>query len=153
MELLRLDAEKVAGTHPEAIGERPPEKDRKRFTGDGEREREREVRIWKRESERERCKSKTTTLRGTVLFLSVIGLGSLLPPVRLCTLHQVQIMVGSFVFSLNFFLTKFFFFFEMFDFWLFFFFFFCFIFGKGNLEFFFLKLILIYGVNSRDFIT
>ena len=40
LELLRLDAEKVAGTHPEAIGERPPEKDRKRFTGDEERERE-----------------------------------------------------------------------------------------------------------------
>ena len=50
LELLRLDAEKVAGTHPEAIGERPPEKDRKRFTGDGERERE------KFEFERERVR-------------------------------------------------------------------------------------------------
>ena len=104
LELLRLDAEKVAGTHPEAIGERPPEKDRKRFTGDEEREREK----WKFEfdRERERCKSKTTTLRGTVLYLSVFGLGSLLPPVPLCTLNQVPIMGGSFVFSLHFFLTK-----------------------------------------------
>ena len=31
LELLRLDAEKVAGTHLEAIGERPPERGRSGF--------------------------------------------------------------------------------------------------------------------------
>ena len=69
MELLRLDAEKVAGTHPEAIGERPPEKDRKRFTGDGERERERSSNLKEREWERTMQKQNNNVTWNSAVFV------------------------------------------------------------------------------------
>ena len=142
MELLRLDAEKVAGTHPEAIGERPPEKDRKRFTGDGERERE------KFEFERERvrendAKAKQQRYVEQCCFcLSLVWDPCCL---RYAFVHFIRFQLWRVLLSFHFIFflpNNFFFFGEMFDFWLltFFFLFVCgFIFGKGNLEFFLFK--------------